>query len=126
VQEDARVADVLAAVGLLTPFELDDQVIVAVSLLGANVAEAVPGDVQQALGDAEDLARVGAPGVLEPGGQPGEVLAVEQLDGAPGENGLRLPLIAAEQGAGCQEQDTAREAANHETLLRIGATSPRR
>src|SRR5262249_35595830 len=41
---------------------------------------AVAGDVDHAAHDGEDLARVFSPGVLQPGGQAGQVLAVEQRD----------------------------------------------
>ena len=78
VQQDAGVPHVLAAVGPLPPLVLDDQVIVAVLLLGGDVAEAVAGDVEHAVLDAEDLARVVGLRVLEPGGQAGQVLAVEE------------------------------------------------
>ena len=70
VQQDAGVADVLAAVGLLAPLVLDDQVIVAVLLVGGDIAEAVAGDVQHAVVDAEDL-RGSSLGVLEPGREAG-------------------------------------------------------
>ena len=80
VQEDAGVAHELAAVGPLAPPVFDDQVIVAVRLLGGDVAVAVAGDVEQAVRDAEDLARVVALRVLEPGGEAGQVLAVEEAD----------------------------------------------
>src|SRR5262249_50280455 len=63
VEEDAGVADVLTPVCLLAPLELDDQVIIAVFLLGGEVAEAIPTDVDHPLTDPEHLARVLAFGV---------------------------------------------------------------
>src|SRR5439155_21650604 len=63
VQEDARVANVLAAVGAPAPFVFHDQVIILVRLGGGDVAEAVAGDVQEAVLHGEPLARVFALGI---------------------------------------------------------------
>ena len=46
----------------------------------ADRLETVAGDMNDAVLDAENLARIVLFSVLEPGGQTGEVLAVEQLD----------------------------------------------
>ena len=68
MQQDAGVPDELPAVGPLAPLVFDDQVIIAIRLLGGDVAVAVAGDVQHAVRDPEDLAWVLVLRVLEPGG----------------------------------------------------------
>ena len=69
VQEDARVAYILAAIGPLAPLVFHDQVIVAIFLVGGDVAEAVASDVEQAVCDPKHPARVVVLRVLEPGGE---------------------------------------------------------
>src|SRR5438552_1881839 len=54
------------------------------------LAEALAADVQDAVSHGEDLLRVVALAVAEPGGPAGEVLAVEELDGFGGSGRLFL------------------------------------
>ena len=93
------VADGLAAVGPLAPSVLDDHPIVAIGPLGGEVAEAVAGDVELAVvGDAEDAPGVVAAGILEPGREAGEVLAVEEADDLARAFGGGRRVVAAEAG----------------------------
>src|SRR5690606_1861187 len=82
VYQDAGDAGVvLAAVpSPLTPFELNDQVVIAVGLLGDQPTPAVTGDVQQAVFDREHLTRIFAASVFDVRVEPVEILAIEQLD----------------------------------------------
>ena len=75
MQENAGVADVLAAVGALAPLVFDGEMVVAIFPGGGDIAEAVAREMQHAVLDHEDAARVGVLGVLEPGGQAGEIFA---------------------------------------------------
>src|SRR5262249_18250128 len=105
VQQDAGITHVLAAVGLLAPPVLDDEAIIAILLVGGDITVAVAGDVQNALLDAEDLARIVPFGVLQPGRQTLQVLAVEQTEGVPGGNGF---VPTAHTSAAQQEDDQQR------------------
>src|SRR5262249_37190698 len=98
VQQDARVAHILAAVGALAPLVLDRKMIIAILLVRGDVAVAVARDVQHLVGDAEDLAGILTLGVAEPGGEAGQVLAVEEND-----LGLRSDRLC--QGSGPRGED---------------------
>src|SRR5207248_2594413 len=80
VQEDAGVADELAAIGALAPLVFDADAVVLVVLVGGDIAVPFARDVQDALAHGEDALGIFASAPLEPGGQPGQVLAVEELD----------------------------------------------
>jgi hypothetical protein len=78
--------------------------IVVIFLVGGQVPEAVAGDVNDVVLDGEDLPEIFAFRVLEPGGKPSEVLAVEELDEAFGGDRL-VRCILTFARAGCRQND---------------------
>src|SRR5262249_61802106 len=109
-------------IGLFTPFELRDQVIVGVLLFRDEAAIDLARDVDHAVVDGEDLLRVVVLTVRllaflgggEVGVEVGQVFAVEQVNGAfvfgvRGQVGARAD---AEHG-GRRDQNTGKQAGHH-------------
>src|SRR5207237_626671 len=105
VQEDAGVADVFAAVGLLSPLVLDCQVIITVLLVRGEIAIAVSRNVQQAILDRENPAWICALAIFQPGVQAGQVLAVEERDDAL-RRAVHFRLVLLSLGQGKIESQT--------------------
>src|SRR5262249_43384321 len=81
-----------------------------------DVAEAVARDVQHAFLDAEDLARVLALRVLQPGGESFQVLAIEQADGGLRSDGPG-PVLARGKATGYEPQNQRRwQRTNHDEI----------
>src|SRR6185369_3835910 len=86
----ARLANAFAPIPVfLAPLELGDKTIVFVFRLGAEVAQPFAGDANHAVGDAENMARVVAFCINQPGVEAGEVGTVEKLNSICWNNGTR-------------------------------------
>jgi hypothetical protein len=102
MQQDAGIADVLSAVGPRPPLILDDHPVVTICLLRGDVAHPVAREMEQPVVDREDLPGILVLGVLEPVGEPREILPVEERDDAFLRTGRRLGILG---NAGKQKQD---------------------
>ena len=71
------IADILAAVGPLTPFVFHAQVIVAILLVRRDVAVPLARETDHPIGHLEYLPRIVTLGILQPGRQAGQIPAVE-------------------------------------------------
>src|SRR5262249_25431886 len=100
--------------GLFSPFELYDQMIVLVFLLGDETAPGLARDADHAVLDGEDAIRVLVLAMtLEPGVEALKVLAIEQVDDLFGRVGGHGPLSCRKRRQEGQQQRDLDAVASH-------------